>query len=91
MCDFHGFQVKTIRSLSASRLGSKFQAAPEPDVEKEVQLVIKSDVPVKATKTVKKEAANDSALYYKVAFDYHADNGDELTLAVGDVIKVNRK
>lgn len=66
-------------------------AAPEPDVEKEVQLVIKSDVPVKATKTVKKEAANDSALYYKVAFDYHADNGDELTLAVGDVIKVIKK
>lgn len=74
--------MKTIRSYSASRLGSKFQAAPELDVDKEV--VPKPDL--KPTNKPKKEAAD--ALYYKVAFEYHADNSDELSLSVGDVIKV---
>jgi hypothetical protein len=77
-------KVKTIRSLSATRLGShKFQAVADPE---------QSDGNIKASPISKNrapEVEKDTAEYYKVAFDYQADNSDELSLTGGDVIKVN--
>lgn len=37
------------------------------------------------------EVEKDTAEYYKVAFDYQADNSDELSLTGGDVIKILTK
>ena len=64
--------------MSASRLGSKFQAVPATGTEPEAEKAEKK-------KETKKEAAEE---IYKVAFDYAADNADELTLNTGDLIKV---
>lgn len=69
------------------------QAAPELDVEKEVTTP-KAEVQTKPTnKPIKQEvrSSSDGAQYYKVAFDYQADNSDELTLTHGDVVKVLKK
>ena len=70
--------MNQIRSLSASRLGSKFQAVSATGTGPEAEKVEKK-------KETKKESAEE---IYKVAFDYAADNADELTLTTGDLIKV---
>ena len=82
--NFITLSVNQIRSLSASRLGSKFQAAPDPEN-------FKAESKIAAEPKRKNSKKNeDENSYYKVAFDYQADNPDELTLNVGDIIKVSQ-
>jgi len=61
------------------------QAAPDPEN-------FKAETKISAEPKLKNSKKNeDENSYYKVAFDYQADNPDELTLNVGDIIKVYNK
>ena len=73
--------------MSASRLGSKFQAAPEPEIFKS-EPKVKSEPQVSSEPKKNSKKNEEENTHYKVAFDYQADNPDELTLNVGDIIKV---
>ena len=69
-------KVDRIRSLSATRLLTSLQPLAVSTSGPPIQPETKTEEPKK------------KEIFYKVAFEYKADNNDELNLIVGDVIKV---